>query len=132
MLYIRFNTFFLMRTGCQTEKFQAKYCVFLFRALLARYRWSSAGTLLLNKKHSILELIFRKLQTISKRPQPASFFFLSIRNATFFWILMKICVKHQDQRVDFFVDFDQRGINAKSVVPPEGRTFLAQWEKFST
>ena len=29
---------------------------------------------------------------------------------------MKICVKHQDQRVDFFVDFDQRVINAKSVV----------------
>ena len=29
---------------------------------------------------------------------------------------MKICVKHQDQRVDFFVDFDQQRKNEKSVV----------------
>ena len=96
--------------SCQTEKFHVFFCMQLCRSI-----WSSAGTLFLNEKHSILELIFRKLQTISKRSQPASFFLLLIRNATF-WVLMKICVKHQDQRVDFFVDFDQRGINAKSVV----------------
>ena len=105
--------------SCQTWqlsnwKFQAKFHVF-FRTLVARYIWSSSGTLFLNKKHSILELIFRKLQTISKRSQPASICFLLIRNATF-WVLMKICVKHQDQRVDYFVDFDQQRKNEKSVV----------------
>ena len=57
---------------------------------LTRSTWSSAGTLFLNKKHSILELIFRKLQIISKRPQPASFFF-EIRNATFLSTHKNLC-----------------------------------------
>ena len=86
--------------SCQTWQLSNwKISCFFFCMKLARSIWSSAGTLFSIKNTAYLRLFSESYKSYQNDRNPLHSFFKS--ETLLFWVLMKICVKHQDQRVDF-------------------------------